>query len=73
MLQCEGLYGNLIHLKPDLIVIDKSEMKVFVVKISTPLDAFITQCFKQSLTITYYYLVRLPWQPATDQLGNFAT
>ena len=31
--ESEGLYGNLIHRKPDLIVIDKSEMKVFVVEI----------------------------------------
>ena len=44
--ESEGLYGNLIHLKPDLIVIDKSEMKVFVVEISTPLDAFINQCYQ---------------------------
>ena len=49
----EGLYGNLIHRKPDLIVIDKSEMKVFVVEISTPFDAFINQCYQTKFD---YYL-----------------
>ena len=42
--ESEGLYGSLIHRKPDLIVINESEMKVFVVEISTPIDAFINQC-----------------------------
>ena len=28
--ESEGLYGNLIHRKPDLIVIDKSEMNLFI-------------------------------------------
>ena len=49
--ESEGLYGNLIHRKPDLIVINKSEMKVFVVEIFTPFDAFINQYMRQSLTI----------------------
>ena len=51
--ESEGLYGNLIHRKPDLIVIDKSEMKVFVVEISTPFDAFINQCYQTKFD---YYL-----------------
>ena len=49
----EGLYGNLIHRKPDLVVIGKSEMKVFVVEISTPFDAFINQCYQTKFD---YYL-----------------
>ena len=51
--ESEGLYGNLIHCKPDLIAIDKSEMKVFIVEISTPFDAFINQCYQTKFD--YYF------------------
>ena len=48
-----GLDDSLIHCKPDLIVINKSEMKVFVIEISTPFDAFINQCYQTKFD---YYL-----------------
>lgn len=42
----QGLYHTILHKKPDLLIIDHCNNKVFIVEISTPFDAFIDQCYQ---------------------------
>lgn len=51
--QSHGLYENLVHRKPDLLVIDHHNRKAFVIEISVPFDAFIEQCYQTKFD---YYL-----------------
>ena len=39
------LYANLIHKKPDLLILDKELNQAYIVEISSPYDAFVDQCY----------------------------
>ena len=46
------LYANVIHRKPDLLILDEQLKRAYIVEISSPYDAFIDQCYNTKFT--YY-------------------
>ena len=39
------LYANVIHRKPDLLILDDQLKKAYIVEVSSPYDAFVDQCY----------------------------
>ena len=39
------LYANVIHRKPDLVILDDQLKKAYIVEVSSPYDAFVDQCY----------------------------
>ena len=44
--ESHGLYQNIQHNKPDLLIIDDHNKKVYVVEVSVPFDDFMDRCYQ---------------------------
>ena len=48
------LYANVIHRKPDLLILGDQLKKAYIVEVSSPYDAFVDQCYTCNTKFMYY-------------------
>ena len=46
------LYANVIHSKPDLLILEEQLKKANIVEVSSPYDAFVDQCYNTKFMYT---------------------